>query len=425
MYSDLWKSEKRRLSDFLYQRAVRGRESVPLEELLEGVYPEFFLATLKVRARRIVENDLSVQVHTPSRYRLDLAQIEEGFAESRAALLQHLLFSAEEVQAVVEFSVAFQYDVLVRPRQTLDEILYGNDEPRKREDVLVILAGFGEDRPFIKKMQTTLEQLQLETITRDRYDVIARAIEKEVYEQKPISAFMTDVQALLAFESAAKGEEVHELGSEVLLGMLWERQLRNMAGELREEAGEKASWSLTEVESALERSLLIGGFEPSESDDDSTPGTELPDSRDARERAHAGRNHTPKLKIQFAEEAESLSSRPPASPDQAESPFRPVIVNTEEEKIIVSREKIERQPPGPYPALYTLINPRDRKVFIKKIFGRDQEQYQEFIERLEKLDRWKDAKALIDDELRHRRINPFSKEAVLLGDVVFSRYFRK
>jgi hypothetical protein len=96
-----------------------------------------------------------------------------------------------------------------------------------------------------------------------------------------------------------------------------------------------------------------------------------------------------------------------------------------ERPLIINRRDIERQPPGPYPSLQSLINNKAQRLFIKKIFRKDGEKYSEFIQQLEEQDKWKDAKAIIDTELEKRRISPYSKEAVHLGDIVFSRYFSR
>ncbi|GEM_PF-2030891 len=106
----------------------------------------------------------------------------------------------------------------------------------------------------------------------------------------------------------------------------------------------------------------------------------------------------------------------------------PNIVENEvaaEKPLIITRASLEAQPPGPYPSITRLIDGKSRLAFIKKIFHKDLDAYLGFIENLEATQTWKEAKALLDGTFKQRKVNPFSKEAVQLSDVVFSRYFTR
>jgi len=91
----------------------------------------------------------------------------------------------------------------------------------------------------------------------------------------------------------------------------------------------------------------------------------------------------------------------------------------------ITRSILESQSEGSMPMLKTLIDPKIKKMLIKKIFRRDDRAYHSFINKLELIETWKEAKPLIDGELRKRGIEPFSKEAIRLGDLVYGRYFSK
>lgn len=138
------------------------------------------------------------------------------------------------------------------------------------------------------------------------------------------------------------------------------------------------------------------------------------------------------------------SSRPPDIPPSEESEFEEVdlhaILQVEEatipprktvypdaveEPLMVTHAALEAQPPGPYPSITRLIDGKSRQAFIKKVFHRDLDAYLDFIEALEATQTWKEAKALLDGTFKQRKVNPFSKEAVQMSDLVFSRYFKR
>ena len=97
----------------------------------------------------------------------------------------------------------------------------------------------------------------------------------------------------------------------------------------------------------------------------------------------------------------------------------------EPQDIIIDRKQIESQPKGPLVALNSIIDEKSKKLIQKKIFEKDDIVYNNFIMRLESVDNWKEAKQIIDEELLIRAVQPFSKEALTLGDLVFNRYFPK
>jgi hypothetical protein len=114
--------------------------------------------------------------------------------------------------------------------------------------------------------------------------------------------------------------------------------------------------------------------------------------------------------------------------EEATIPALPQIIDAEtdaEGRLIVTRASLEAQPPGPYPSITRLIDGKSRLAFIKKIFHKDLDAYLGFIENLEATQTWKEAKVLLDGTFKQRKVNPYSKEAVQLSDVVFSRYFTR
>jgi hypothetical protein len=70
-----------------------------------------------------------------------------------------------------------------------------------------------------------------------------------------------------------------------------------------------------------------------------------------------------------------------------------------------------------------LIDEKTEKVFIKKLFGGDGDAYGKLIQKLDESESWRVAKILIDNELFKRDVDPFSREAIKLVDLIYSRYY--
>ncbi|MFQ5863732.1 MAG: hypothetical protein ACE5IW_00725 [bacterium] len=447
MVSKLWETEKKRLVEILLRRISHGKEKIRHEEIIDGEYPEVFQVCLKNYARRVFEQEKPLQISTQSHYDLQGEQIKKQLEDLKETLIRETLFTKEEIIHLAKVSVNLQFDALVRPRQTTIEVLFNTTNQRDKDDVLVVVQGLGENRPFIQRLVSAIENLDTETITRQDFEELTRPLEIEVYNEKPISTFLKEINLLIKFEASITGEENRSVNSQVLLGMLNERGLGPIADGMKEEALSKEFWTFKEIENALERHLLVGGLEhlKSPANEEATLhdrkdskrflssrkdaisldafdeiDTSL-DSEISRKRESTAEPHT--IRFQLVEDR--AETKPEAdSGFTASRRFKESkTISGFEDTLIINRRDIESQPPGPYPALHTLIDQKNRKIFIKKIFRKDGQQYIEFIQRLEKQDKWKEAKAIIDAELEKRGIKPYSKEAILLGDVVFSRYF--
>lgn len=64
-----------------------------------------------------------------------------------------------------------------------------------------------------------------------------------------------------------------------------------------------------------------------------------------------------------------------------------------------------------------------RNRAVKKLFGGNENEFNQFLAKIEPIREWKDAMDIIDAEFNKRKIKPDGKEATGLTDVLFKRYF--
>jgi len=74
-------------------------------------------------------------------------------------------------------------------------------------------------------------------------------------------------------------------------------------------------------------------------------------------------------------------------------------------------------------SLRKFIDEKTDKTFVKKLFNGDSESYEQLLTKLDDAESWRVAKILIDNELFKRDIDPFSREAIKLVDLVYGRYY--
>ncbi len=73
--------------------------------------------------------------------------------------------------------------------------------------------------------------------------------------------------------------------------------------------------------------------------------------------------------------------------------------------------------------MQTLILPMDEKIILKSIFGDNGQVYKDFISTVNRAKTWREAIAALDDQLSANKVDPYSKEAIRLSDIVYTRYY--
>ena len=75
--------------------------------------------------------------------------------------------------------------------------------------------------------------------------------------------------------------------------------------------------------------------------------------------------------------------------------------------------------------LYEEISDSDRKLFVKKLFRRDGQEFRKAVDELGRFRSWQEASHYLDELFVLNNVDPFSKEAVSFTDQIFTRYRTK
>ena len=88
-------------------------------------------------------------------------------------------------------------------------------------------------------------------------------------------------------------------------------------------------------------------------------------------------------------------------------------------KINNKADKVEKQ----LSSLKSLIQPRQKKEIIKRIFGNNDQAYQNLIDELESVKNWTEALKRVEKELNKRNISLHEADAILFTNILYFRYF--
>lgn len=442
---DHWQEEKDRLTAELEKKILGGRSEISIREILAVPLPDMLTVAFRNQARSIVRRERPLVLQSSHHFVLDDNEVKSHLRLLRELLIDRLVLADDEVRQMISFGVRLQFDVITKPRATLEALLYHKSVERQRDDIATIIVGLGEQRPMIAAVLNLIGSYPAGPVTKEAFSALCRRAEKTAYGEKPVTALMADLQDFAAFRNAIDGKGASEIDNQTVLGILFERNLKELAEGLLPTLTQKDIWGLPEIEKVLEYQIVAGGlalssdepgqvFLPAEFDlSEFIEETGREVSRLGGKEVSEGKTAPPQIMEKEPLEMALGSMRggvaPPAPLRQGNKPGSlPVALNSaaeSDETILIRHDNIEHQPPGPYPPLHRLIDEKSRRSFIKKIFRKDAGAYRQFVERVEATPSWKSAKAILDDELARRAINQYSKEAVKLSDLVFSRYFAR
>jgi hypothetical protein len=254
-----WHEEKASLCDVLLQRVLKDRQRLCYRDLTSSVLPEVCTSALRHRARQIFSEHSVLKMHSSARFDLDTASVRGAFQRLVDEIIEGTVFSDHEIGEIIHSAIDLQYDIIVRPREKLLELLFHNSDICSKQDSIVVLSGFGQHRRFIASLSEEIAYWPMAKLKRNDLEELAIEVEKNVYKQAPVSCLSDEIDLLLRFESGVYALPQTQIRTDILLGILAERNLQHYRTALLRD-DENDLWQIAEIESAMESFLLMGGL---------------------------------------------------------------------------------------------------------------------------------------------------------------------
>ena len=461
-----WEKEREMLVSALEERIAKNKDSVSLAELLQQNIPDLIKVVLRKHAKNLVRKEKPFVIQTLRQYQLDDSELRHQLHVLQDMLVERIIFDRLELKPILNFAVSLQFDVIVKPRAALENILYRKSNERERGDIVTILRGLGEERNYISQLLSKVLGNPDGLVKKEVFVALCRQAEKEIYRKNFTAALIADFKDYQGYCKKIIGSRLSEeddpkLDNQVILSMMYERDLTELAESLLPEITQKETWKIRDVKALIRDYIETANTDSSikETLDDtheknkvnlnefweeavneftnqlvqSETGHETQEvTSDELEESQQQKNikdEQPQLETDAKQELEittgNMTGLAEDVSETASPKPRQKNKQTKLENMIIYRSDLEKQPAGPFPSLTRVIDVRTRKAIVKKIFQKDIDGYLEFIERLENTLTWKEAKHLLDSELNKRKVNPYSKEAVRFSDLLFGRYFSK
>ncbi|MBN1154470.1 hypothetical protein JXB12_06055 [candidate division KSB1 bacterium] len=400
----------------LQDRIMKGKNTIIFKELMDEQLPQFLKNYLTNRVQKIYNTEEPFQTKNSKRYDLNYHRIEELRLEFKRAFEEATLFTKEEMEEIISRTISLQWDLLTSPAVTLKKIFFQHRTELTQTEVLRILEALDDERIFIKNLIKNIRHYDQYHILSDDFSLIVVSTMEESYSRDFSDTLLSDLQALLNFFNCVDASHSNQLHKNIVKLMLEKRNLEHLYDMIITTDDSCDVYELSVLGSRLSELNLFGS---------------------ENEYLNHGREDHSKDSISFHtdDKAYALSSETPDAtglPGEAQlhqfqeksDTHHPIIMDCKDpQDFIIDRSMIEHQPDIPLVSLNSLFDDKSKRMIQKKIFNKDNEAYNKFLDRLESIDNWKEAKQIIDYELMIRSIQPFSREALKLGDLVFNRYF--
>ena len=376
MHSKGFEEGKRRIAEVLIEKSVNGKEFITCRHLLHETLPQFVKDSIVSLARKRLKAEKPISWNFDASIDFDDVDVKEAGERLMLALLKSVRLDREEVKLCIHNSIKIRFDLLIRPIQTLEAVFFKTTDRFEKNVFIRSVEKIGADIPLIEKLVKEVELSDFTEIDRLNYKIISQKVLKEVYSNCHLEYLLKEfklLQKLFSFESSS---ENNYIDVKYVYAFLISRGLEQAASvvKTKSEYG-KNQWLLEDIKAIFV--LLL-------------------------DEAEIEIEETIKVKKQI---------------------IFPKIIFEDDAGIVVQRQRIERQPPGPYPSIFESIEKKDKKTFVRKIFRKNEIAFKDFLVRVDKVSKWRDAKQLIDWEMEKRQVDPYSKEAVRLGDLVFAKFF--
>jgi hypothetical protein len=302
-------------------------------------------------------------------------------------LVNHYQFNQAEFESLLDEAVHFEFNFLCRPQWTLQEFM---SENRRTVNVGEAIRKFRycvEYTYFAELFKRYVTDRGLAEMNYEDFKALMGRIDAEVVERHSSAELARLLKPMLDFievgiPETPVGEKGPALPINAAVVFFEDKKLDAIRKELEVQRDRDGRTDIT----LAELEMIIAG----------TRGEEIADA----------------VPAPAAVEVHTEAIKPAVPPAPVEAQSMPKEAGT----------PLPIEPDGDLEDVYSLFTVKDQKVFVRKLFNKDEIEFRNALDRLNPLRSWKEASFVLDQIYTEQNVDPFSKEAILLTEKLFSRY---
>lgn len=411
----------------------KNMTSIPLAYLMTLDIPEevrhFFIQEVEMWIREEEEKFES------DRFDYDQPEVRMLIDQIFDRLQQNAVFELTRFNHLLERAIKLELTYIVKPHRTLTQFIFRNNDTVSTIEVYDTLKYFSKLSYYKEAISDYFNTKYMHSITMAQFKDLIDQIDEERFEEDRLQTVMDTIKEIMETIGEARQTAVNTLTTDVLYDAVSDRNLDEYSELIQKVKYETdiSELNYEDIERLLRDKTLPGNIpaeQPAAESVFAEYSTPEPTVEPETEPADDGLS----LKLEFEEEertettetvADSVSPEPATVDPAPEAPAEPVAGSGNVASDLADFVAENMKSDAPLEPLDPMITGRLRRRIIRKLFKRNEQEYLSFIGKLDRESSWKVASRIIDDEFYTREINPYSKEAISLSDVIYLRFFPK
>ncbi|MCK5573600.1 MAG: hypothetical protein KAJ12_12605 [Bacteroidetes bacterium] len=398
--------ETEQIISTLAERTIGRRESITLKDALAAEMPKAVKVYMRTEVIRWLKTDMdsAPRFGKVNRNAPGINQLTVAFLRSLADAYQ---FTRNEFLTLLDDAVHFVENYLCRPQWTLENFLFDNKDSVSADNLFFRLGYTVEYSYFGRLIQKLVRQWGWKKVQAEDFRALISKIDNQVVRQHSPRELGMLTKPIFDFLLLSDAPLTRAIPLDPILLFFEDKKMSELKDHIERVCGirERSELTIKEVIG------LIQDFhsEPGETD-------QKPEEKPVMEKPVA------------EPEPEEDVAEPPVKPPEEprEQTAEPAQVSEEAIQLAISSDETEETLVGSeeagLPDLNDLISKRQRSRFIRKLFKKDKDYFDEVIEELNRTPTWKEASQYLTRVYEVNNLDPFSEDVIRFTDIIQSRF---
>ena len=427
-------------------------KNIPLAYLMTRNIPEsvkhFFDQEVELWIREEEEKFTSNE-----RFDYDMPEVRMHIDNIFDLLKQSANFHITKFNQLLERAVKLEMNFLIEPQRTLTQFLFKDSPIVSTMEVYDTLKYFFRYKYYKDAISDYFNTKYLREISQDQFKDLMEQIDAKIYKENKLETTLKTLKTICGFINESQEEKTDILTVIVLEHVFTDHKLDDYT-ELVQQLKTKGEIeiSLTDLEQILNEGNLEV-VDKAELDSSKREATQimlenLEDIEASKPEVEVSEIEIKESEIELEESVEEEDLEDEYEEEEEEETkvieSEPVIEQSPEP--VLKEEPVTEKSPQqdgrvaddlanfvakqiksdqPMEDINKIVIGRNRKKIVKKLFKKNENEFNSFMDILNSQDNWKEASVIIDEEFYQRGINPYSKEAIMFSDLVYTRFFPK
>ncbi|MGB5875137.1 MAG: hypothetical protein WBG80_08720 [Bacteroidota bacterium] len=417
--------ETERIIETLTERTIGRRESITLRDAITAEMPRAVKVYMRTEVIRWLRTDLEAapRFGKVNRNAPGINQLTGAFLRSLCDAYQ---FTRNEFLTLLDDAVHFVENYLCRPQWTLENFLFDNAEKVSAEDLFFKLGYTVEYSYFGRLIEKLVRQWGWKDVKVEDFRVLISKIDNQVVRQHSPKELAMLTKSIYDFVHMSNAPLTHAIPLDPILLFFEDKKMPALKEHIQKICGirNRSELTLKETIGLIEDFHFEPGKVTKTSEEESPVVQSAPELL-PKERA------LPKDEPPHKEEA--AETKVAAEEPRQEDRKRPEVEQSDktEEAIqlaLSSQDTIESIETGlstesaSLQDLNTLMSKRERSRYIRKLFKKDREYFDEIIEELNRTPTWREASQYLTRVYEVNNLDPFAEDVIQFTDTIQSRF---